>query len=291
MSRRRGPIPGPSWFDGESYRDAEKLDRGDWLLNLVMRRWLHDEPQPEFEALLRDSPILRRDEWSNGRNLPMEFWGADVPRDVIDALRDGSVRSGIEPLTVSELYLFERRLPSEVRQAGAVFTPGATWRHEVPAAFNGTLDDAFGAEPNKQMTGRFVRIDLTLPDDVLMADLRRYLKSERARLAALGGPQPYREAAALNKRSHPLGTLAGVRSSKPHGLCLLQYLDLDRWQRAEGLSLSFDRVRQMAGCDKERAAELRRYAGLATNQLQLHAWFGRLERSVKVTPKPRKHAG
>ena len=51
----------PTWFDPAAYASAEELDAGDWLLNLTLRRWLHDEPNPQTEAALRlAGPVLRR---------------------------------------------------------------------------------------------------------------------------------------------------------------------------------------------------------------------------------------
>ncbi|RYH22572.1 MAG: hypothetical protein EON54_25225 [Alcaligenaceae bacterium] len=122
------------------------------------------------------------------------------------------------------------------------------------------------------MVSRFVRIDLSLPDDVLRADLDSFLLSERRRLAAMGGEQPYREAARLKLKAHELRTLANIG--------LLQFLDLNRWQRVQGLHLSFYAVREMAGVvDRSRESELRRRVDLTLQQLQLHAWFARLDRS------------
>jgi hypothetical protein len=197
------------------------------------------------------------------------------------ALLKGNVRSGVSPLSVVEMYAFERSLPDEVRKAGATFSPtDSLSRH--PDAFSGNLDDAFGAGPTHQMTGRFLRVDLTLPDDVLHADLKRYLATERHRLEKMGGPQPYREAARLKLKPHgkSLQTLAADG--------LLSFLDVDRWQRAEGHRLSFYAVREMADIDKSREAGLRQRVGLASNQMRLHAWFARLERSVKTTPRTRE---
>lgn len=120
------------------------------------------------------------------------------------------------------------------------------------------------------MVNRFVRIDLSLPDDVLQADLKEFVASERRRLAEVGGEQPYRHAARLKLKSHDLRTLANVG--------LLQFLDLERWQRLENMKLSFYAVREMAGTDRSREEELRRRVSLVLHQFQLHAWFARLEK-------------
>lgn len=294
----------PAWFDPNAYAVAEELDAGDWLLNLTLRRWLHDEPSPQVEdALRRAGPVLRRTDTSQIKAMHLAdrhrwlatFSSADfgddlealfeetnrpsLPSDVRGALRTGAVTSGVKPLRVDEMYLFERRLPDEVRKAGVAFKPGdSAVLH--PPAFGGNLDDAFGAGPEHQMTGRFVRLDLTLPDDVLHADLSRYLAAERRRLEAMGGRQPYREAARLKLKAHDLRTLANLH--------LLEFLDLDRWQRREGLGLRASAVREMADVGRSREAELRRRVDLTLNQMQLHAWFARLDRSENAAPRKRQ---
>ena len=288
--KKHTPVP-PVWYQPEAYRSAEDLDAGDWLLNLTLRCWLHSDPQEMTEEALRCvGPVLRRGDHSqiirmhrndthrwvysfNSSEWDDAFEAFDeacerpsLPGDVWDALRTGRVRSGVDPLSVSGLYLFEKMLPEDVRAEGARMQRGVS-AVRSSRAFSGNLDDAFAS----QMVSRFVRIDLSLPNDVLRADLDRFVASERTRLAAIGGEQPYREAARLKLKSHELRTLAKVG--------LLQFLDLDRWQRIHGLGLSFYAVREMAGIvDRSRENELRRRVELTLQQLQLHAWFARLER-------------
>lgn len=301
VGKKRTPGP-PAWFKADAYRGAEAMDAGDWLLNLTLRSWLHRHPSPETEAALRGAgPLLRRGDEAQMRAMHladshrwvMRFSSAawddpftahdeacrrpSLPPDVWEALSDGRVGRGVYPLSVTGLYVFERMLPAEVRNAGAKFRPGDSVR-----ALDGTLDDAFGPGPAQQQTHRFVRIDLSLPDDVLHADLRHYLKAERHRLAEMGGVQPYREAARLKLKAHELRTLATIG--------LLPFLDLDRWQRAARLQLSFYAVREIADIDRSHEANLRRRVKLVLNQMQLHAWFARLERSVNVSPRRRGKA-
>lgn len=288
--KKRTPAP-PEWYLPEAYRSAEDLDVGDWLLNLTLRRWLHGGAQPQTEdALRRAGPVLRRGDnhqikrmhvadlhrwvYSFGSSEWDDPFGAfdeacrrpSLPSDVWAALRTGKVRSGIEPLSVGALYVFEKMLPEEIRARGVRLQDGD---HSAtgPRAFGGRLDHAFPS----QMVNRFVRIDLSLPDDVLRADLDEFLATERRSLAEIGGEQPYREAARLKLKAHELRTLAKVG--------LLQFLDLDRWQRVQGLDLSLYAVREMAGLvDRSRENELRHRVKLTLNQFQLHAWFARLER-------------
>jgi len=292
MSGKKQTPVAPAWYQRDAYRSADDLDAGDWLLNLTLRCWLHGHPQEQTEEALRSvGPVLRRgddaqmirmhkadahrwlysfrsSEWPDvGEALREATERPSLPGDVWNALRTGEIPSGIDPLSVSALYAFERMLPDSIRSEGARMQRGETAVRSSPK-FSGNLDDAFAS----QMVSRFVRIDLSLPDDVLRADLDRFLVRERNRLAAMGGEQPYRQAARLKLKSHELRTLAKVG--------LLQFLDLDRWQRLHGLGLSFYAVREMTGiADRSREAELRRRVALSLQQMQLHAWFARLERS------------
>jgi hypothetical protein len=289
--KKQTPLP-PAWYRPEGYRGAEKLDAGDWLLNLTLRCWLHRQPQEQTEQALRSAgPVLRRgdvsqiirmhkadvhrwvnvfknSEWVNFLDaLDEACKRPSLPSDVWGALQTGRVKTGVESLSVNALYLFEKMLPNELR------AEGVRMQSDQPAgaysqAFIGKIDDAF--EP--QMLSRFVRINLSLPDDVLHTDLDEFLTTERKRLLEIGGERPYREAARLKLKNHDLRTLANVG--------LLQYLDLARWQSVQGLNLSFYAVREMAGIvDHSRESELRRRVDLTVQQFQLHAWFARLERS------------
>ncbi len=282
----------PGWYERDAYRAAEELDVGDWLLNLSVRRWLHSDPKPQTEAALRAAgPVLRRSDghqikrmhiadahrWVNSfsssewedpfQALDEACERPQLPPDIWNALRFGKVRSGIDPLSVGALYAFEKMLPDDVRARGVRLQNGGL-SATGPRAFAGRLDHAF----SPQMVSRFVRIDLSLPNDVLRADLDVFLASERQSLAQIGGEQPYREAAGLKLKAHELRTLSKVG--------LLQFLDLDRWQRAEGLNLSLYAVREMADVvDRSRESELRHRVQLTLNPFQLHAWFARLDRS------------
>lgn len=290
VGKKRTPSP-PKWYVRDAYRPAEHLDVGDWLLNLSVRRWLDNKSQPQTEAALRAAgPVLRRTDAQQIKLMHVadihrwvySFGSSDwddpfrafdearerpqLPPDVWNALRYGKVRTGIDPLSVGALYAFEKMLPEDVRVRGVRLQNGD---HSAtgPKAFAGRLDHAFSS----QMVERFVRVDLSLPDDVLRADLDAFLVSERKSLAQIDGEQPYRDAAGLKLKAHELRTLSK--------LGLLQFLDLDRWQRAQGLNLSLYAVREMADVvDRSRESELRQRVQLTLNQFQLHAWFARLDR-------------
>jgi hypothetical protein len=296
MAGKKRTPPPPPWYRPDAYATAQELDAGDWLLNLTLRSWLDRDPNKRTEEALRSAgPVLRRNddaqiirmhqadshrwvysfnwrEWDDPLDAFREAMERpSLPSDVWHALRTGTVGSGIEPLSLAGLYVFENKLPEQVRAAGACLQRDEPGARSSPH-LTGTLDDAFAP----QMVNRFVRIDLSLPDDVLRADLNQYLASERHRLAVMGGKQPYREAARLKLKAHELGTLAKVG--------VLQFLDLDRWQRANGLGLSFYAVREMAGIvERARETELRRRVELVLHQFQLHAWFARLDRGGSRT--------
>jgi hypothetical protein len=287
---RRTPAP-PDWYIRDAYHPAEELDAGDWLLNLSVRRWLHSNTRPQTEAALRAAgPVLRRADGQQIKRMHIAdahrwvysfsssewedpFLALDeacerpqLPLDIWNALQFGNVRTGIDPLSVCALYAIEKMLPDDVRARGVRLQNGDR-SATGPRAFAGRLDHAF----SPQMVSRIVRIDLSLPDDVLRADLNAFLASERQSLASIGGEQPYREAASLKLKAHELRTLAKVG--------LLQFLDLDRWQRAQGFNLSLYAVREMADVvDRSRESELRHRVQLTLNQLQLKAWFARLDR-------------
>lgn len=309
MAKTKRAPAAPQWFRGDGYDAAATLDAGDWLLNLTLRRWLRDERNPATEDALRSAgPVLKRgdpaqvkamhladvhrwisvfkgDEWDGDPYTPKAE--ADqrpsLPPDVWEALQHGRVRDGITPLRVAELYGFERMLPAEIRAAGARCESG-DYLGQYPPAFSGTLDDAFGEAPKKQMvSGRFITVDLRLPDDVLIADFANYLKRERHRLAAMGGRQPHREAARIKAKpaSRLCATLASLR--------LLPYLDLVRWasrepKKSAGALLTDAGLMALAGVDSSRREELHRYARIAERQMELHALFARLDRSAVLRP-------
>lgn len=293
----------PPWFNAAKYIGSSDLDPGDWLLNLQIRSWLRRTPNAQTEAALREiGPLFRRKDTKQIKAMHLSdvhswvstFSTADgdepfsamldnqsrehLPPGVHQALREGNVREGVAPVSLQEWYFHEQRLPEKVRQAGAKFRPGG-YLTNYPPEFGGTFDDAFGLEPSKQMTGRFVRVDFTLPDDVLNADFQAYLSKERNRLKQVGGEQPYREAAKLKLKAHALRTLSNLN--------LLEYLDLDRWQKGEGLGLSRNAVRELAGIDRGRATELDLRVKLVLNSMQLEAWFARLSRSAEVNLRRR----
>jgi hypothetical protein len=131
----------------------------------------------------------------------------------------------------------------------------------------------------EQLLSRFVRVNLALPDSVLLHDLAAFLKEEREALRKRGGPQPYREAVRLAEKKRPrLATLAGIG--------LLAYLDLQSWLREQNPPLSDYEVAALIGTSRNRMEEVRDYAERSMNDLALRAWLEPLSRGVP--PKSRR---
>lgn len=270
------------WFELSRYSDAAQLDASDWFLNLLFRNWLGRTSDGEGESFLQSAgPLLRRDDRDQINELQVLFLGREeeAPSGLLTLACGQPLASGISPFTVETFYFFERRLPDAIRTAGATYEEGGFRRDGTPPAFYGRLDHAF----QPQMVNRFVRVNLALPDDILVEDLKRFLKTERSELASIGGRQPYRDAIrAVDKtRGRNLGTLASVQ--------LLPYLDVHRWLGRIGDSISDYRLAKIIGLDgASRLRETRRYVDLVADQLALRAWLEPVVRGVPPKSKRRR---
>lgn len=258
------------------------MDAADWFLNLLIRNWLARTQNADVELLLRArGPLIRRRDLQQVNELTFSFWGREeqAPSGLLRLASGSGLYPGIEPLTVAAYYFFERRLPDKVRTAGAAHTPDRSLAVDVSAAFLGRLDHAF----TPQMLSRFVRVNMALPDDVLLEDLRQFLAKERAELAAIGGQQPYREAIRVveKKRGRNLQTLSTLK--------VLPYLDVSRWQVENGANSSDYAIAKWLDIDRSRLKETRSYARLAMDELALRAWLEPLVRGVRPKSKrPRR---
>jgi hypothetical protein len=260
------------------------MDAADWLLNLLFRRWLAYSCETWAEGMLQQAPVMRRS--NETQRCELQLRSIDdrqrMPPFVggfLDLLSDPpTVPSGISPLTVEAFYFFERRLPANLR-AFAVEAAERTHRApDDPAAFFGRLDHAF----SPQFLGRFVRVDLSQPDDLLIEDLRDYLKRERAELAKLPGPQPFRDsvARASKRKASPLKTMATI--------ALLPYLDLNRWLKREGASMSQYALADAIGIEPKRLTETAQYAGMVFDDMALRAWLGAKVRGIRPRSQRRR---
>jgi hypothetical protein len=294
----------PTWFDADRYAPAAKMDRGDWLLNLCVRCRLHHEPDAHLEQSLRElGPVLRRADLFPEKSIgphgtaqieamlrggpaalslvefldDLEPSHASSSYGIDEARKTGAVKSGVRPVGVSELYWIEGKLPAEVRAYGVENRPLTLKVHRnAPAAYLGTLNDAIAAGVGSHLLGRYVRIDVALPDAVLLADLQLWLTAERERLRQIGGPQPYREGSETRKKP-PAASFRALANMQ-----LLPYLDLCRWNDAERVGLSMRALQEMAcGSAEDRGAELRNYAALFMHPHHLQAWFALSERRAQ----------
>jgi hypothetical protein len=275
--------PRPEWFDLARYAEAADLDAGEWLLNLLLRGWVARTGDAFGVSVTQGPrPVLRRGDPEQVAAFDWHFFvnqkaEAAAPAGLRDLLNARPLSSGIHPLSVVGLYFFEGRLPAEIRQFGARFEPGGTKKPTDPAAFYGRLDHAF----TQQMTGRFVRVDLALPDSVLLHDLATFLRRERDELAAMGGPQPYREAVRLAEKTRPrLSTLATIG--------LLPFLDLQSWLKSRTPTPSEYAVAEMIGTERRRMAEVHVYAARCMQDLVLRAWLEPAARGIPSKSKRRR---
>jgi len=265
----------PPWFDLGRYAEAAEMDAADWMVNLLLRNWVRESNDPGLRSLIRFTPIIRRD-GMGGFQLVLMLPARIAPAGFIGALNDTAVERGVVSLSLPTLYYFERQLPQPIREYGASRYRGGA--DKPPAGFESSLDDALGASDTGQQLCRFVRVNLALRDSELEADFRAFVKAEREKLAALGGVQPYREAAGLTDKPHgdSLKTLAGIG--------LLPFLDLDYWNESEGRPLSRFQLINLLG-QEGNDAQLRKYTAIVRNDLKLRAWMAAAMR--KQRPQPR----
>lgn len=276
----RANKPQPEWFDLSRYADAAGLTASGWLLNLIFRGWVartHDL----FGVSVAQGPrpILCPGDSEQAEVFAWHFFGREIeaPVGLLDLLNCRPLHAGVDPICVVDLYVFESRLPEAVRQAGARFRPGSTRQSDDPPAFFGRLDHAF----DPQMTGRFVRVNLALPDSVLLHDLAAFLKRERVALGAVDRAQPYREAVreADKHKASKLTTLASIG--------LLPFLDLDRWAVSEGETITGYAMAELIGATG-RMKEVRKAAIRCRNDLALRAWLEPAARGVPPKGKRSK---
>jgi hypothetical protein len=274
--RRKRPL-GPAWFDLERYACAAELDAGEWLLNLLFRCWIGRTGDPFGASVVQGPrPVLRRGdaeqiEWLERRFLLRE---GDAPGGLLRLLRGEPPRSGIRPLTVRDHYEFQGRLPEELQERGSRYAQDDRSPQNTPPAFLGRFDHAF----NPPFLGRFVRIDLALPDRALLSDLASFLQSERAELARLGGDQPYRAAVrTANKKRPRLRTLA------TYGL--LPYLDLQSWALSCSPVPSDYQLAALIGTASNNMARVRELADRCQHDLVIRAWLEPAARGIPSKSK------
>lgn len=270
----------PTWFDLSNYGNVGTLDAADWLLNLQFRNWVWRYRSGEGMEAIRKSPVLRRadpaaaDAVRSAGYPPWDEIARAQRSSIEDLLKDPPrLRSGVEPLSVGGLYYFERRLPKSVRDAAASDPALASG---TPNPMDQRLDHAF----DQQYVSRFVRINLALPDSVLIDDLKQFLQKERADLARAKG----RFSAAVREiRGRKLRPDLSVLST----CALLPYLDVLRWSESDGVTLSDYALFTLIGLSHQKALDTtRRYAEIATDNMTLLAWLGPLVRRPQAKRRP-----
>ena len=259
MARPRKRYEPPPWFDLRRYDGAYGMDAAGWYLNLLLRSHIAGSAGQAITTLLRRSPLVRR----SASNEILKFLGEELPADVVEMLSGRKPESGIKSLRADEFYFFEQQLPEEIRKFGRDFVPGVTPSSKAPAGFVGPLDRLF----ERRRLSHFARIDLSLPDRVLLQDLAEFLSEKRRELAAVQVPQPYR--AALRelraKKRPPLKTWAN--------LAVLPYLDVEHWRHESGASISREKMSELLGIGPDALRETAKYAYLLQHPFVLRGWL------------------
>jgi hypothetical protein len=269
MGRRLLEAEAPKWFDLSRYDSANDMDVADWYLNFALRGEIargHKDKPSLLRRVQGDTPLLRRDDPGDS------FWFGllQMPPDFREILNDREPSSGVEYLSTHGLYFFEKRLPDAIRRFGAGYIHGKTSLNDAPNGFVGPLDHAF----DRRHLSVFARIDLSLPDDVLLHDLKKFLQRVRGEFAAVGGKQPYARA---------LAELAGhkrARLSRFAKIQMLPLMDVEQWQRDEGKSIRPAPLARLLHIDVEDLREARKYMRVLLDDFALSGWLMRAAREA-----------
>jgi hypothetical protein len=238
------------------------MDAADWYLNLLLRGHIDRTSDNFWTTHIRQHPIARRDsEHANSLSFLVET-SADFPPDIREILNGREPHSAVQSLTGVELYFFERRLPEPIREFGRSFVPGMT-TDSVPAGFRGPIDNL--SEP--RLLGLFARINLSLPDDVILEDLRDFIKAKRAELARIDVPQPFREALRV------LGKRNAARLKTFVRLGVLPYLDLNQWLKETSKKITGASLAEILEIWPDDVRETRRYAAMLINDMTMRGWL------------------
>lgn len=273
MAGKKTTISPPAWFRLDRYEAAKTMDAADWYLNLSFRQSIASAKDENWRSratldhLRGGNPLIRRETtWSFEFTFPDD----EVNLDFIELIHGREPRLGVHALRGDELYVFERMLPDAVRDFGRTFVPGVTSAKEAPPGFGGAIDHLF----TPRMVGVFARIDLALPDAVLLDDMRDFIAGKRAEFAAIGGPQPYRDS---------LRELRGRRKAKLKTfakLGLLPYLDLADWARETGTKVTDAAFADLIDVVADDFRETKKYAALLARPFLLRGWLLRAARDA-----------
>lgn len=230
----------PTWYSLDKYKGAAGLDAAGWYEQLAVRRdtllmidlsrqqhWQTDGPsnigaqEMQVLALIRETPIV--DLRSDTLLMAYLFGGAMYelknrdPRDICYAL-------GVHLATVRNLYLTEGHIEKEKRDYARnffsqIFDKDDDWRKPWKYKCVDWIDAPVDAITNSTVN---VRVNLSLPDKVLIDQFKLFLKGRRSHLQRLG--------TTIENRQKP--DFAGWQR-----FGVLPYLDLQIWERESGMNI------------------------------------------------------
>lgn len=297
----------PAWFDAARYEASLTMDAAGWYLNLALRSKVklakHSDQSGTWPSVLRElirlqatvvplsthenttlwlsmslgfsfcarSPVAEPTLMQKAMNAAGVSELEPLPQDVVELLQGRPPACKVQSLTVNDMYFFESLLPEDVRKAGrtATYPPGMLWR--PVEGKRAALDDHI--EP--QRMGRFVRVSINAPEEVLIADFRRWLAEERQRVGALAsGPVPFAET--LRELQTTMKSRHAQRLAQLGKLAVLPVIDLDDWRAETKASMTDEYMAQLVGLDTDRLREARRYAAVMLRPFAAEAWFAPL---------------
>ena len=238
------------------------MDEADWYLNLAVRGEIcRNSPALLISRVRSNQPLIFRAEEDESDRFGLTIQYDNPTFGAI--LRGQTPVAGIREMTVMELYFFEQWLSPEVREFAKTYDPDVSTPDEAPTDFEKSLNDAL----KRQLLGRFCRIDLSLPDDVLQADLARFLTHERARLSALRPEAPYRKALAHVDKHNSL------KLDKLADYKVLALMDVRHWAIEQGKSLTNSNMAALLDISDDQCRKASKLADTLSNQLTLNSWL------------------
>ena len=157
MSRPRICFTVPAWFELKRYDSARNLDAADWFLNLEIRGEIQRSNSVNLTNRVRSTaPLIVRSTEDDEQRLILQT-SSNSP-DFGAMLNSQIPPSGVRDMRVDELYFFERWLDEDLRAIGATYDP------ETPTSATRRFHESINDNLRKQLLGRFLRVDFTLPD-------------------------------------------------------------------------------------------------------------------------------
>lgn len=244
-----------------NYAATEDIDAADWYVNLALRAEFARGKLKAARAAVRGADaVIRRVE---SLSLHLVLVKHELDPDLARILAGELPSLGIRHITGQELYLFERKLPPDVRAFGASFVPGKTKYKDAPSGFTGPIDHLF----QLRYLSQFVRLDLSRPDQVLVDDLILFLRSERRAHAQIAGEYP----SAVALRTLGKCNRANLKTFARIGL--LPFLDLEQWRTENQKIIAPAAYARLLHVGPEDVREARKKAKLVLNDFILRGWL------------------